>query len=91
MSPPAAERISLRIAQTNSRTERSSALASSNAPVAVLQFVRVIREAGLPNRKLFFEADALVKWLSEVLTPVETQRLRDFLLTPEDSREDSAG
>jgi hypothetical protein len=86
MSPPAAERIGYRIAQSNSRTERSAALALPNSPVAVLQFVRLIRQAGLQDRKLFFDADELVKWLAEVLTPAETRRLRDFLQSPADSQ-----
>lgn len=79
MSPEAAQRMASRIGGTNSRTERSAALASQNAPVAVLQFLRVIREAGMPDRKLFFDQAELVQWLSEVLSPAETQRLHAFL------------
>jgi hypothetical protein len=79
MSPEAAQRIAARISGTNGRTERSAALASHDAPVAVLQFVRVIREAGLPDRKLFFEQAELVDWLKDALSPSETQRLRVFL------------
>jgi hypothetical protein len=79
MSPAASERLAYQIGQSNSRTERSSALASRSAPVAVLQFVRVIREARLPDRKLFFDADELAVWLEEVLTPPEARRLREFL------------
>lgn len=83
MAPEAAERIAARISDTNARTLRSAALASPDAPVAVLQFLRVIREAGLPDRKLFFSAAELVDWLKETLTPEETRRLRDFLLEGE--------
>jgi hypothetical protein len=79
MAPEAAARIAHKISTVNARTERSAALASQTAPVAVLQFLRVIREAGLPDRKLFFDESELVTWLSEVLTPVEQQRLRAFL------------
>lgn len=79
MSPEAAQRIASSMSETNARTERSAALASQNAPVAVLQFLRVIREAGLPDRKLFFDEAELVTWLSEVLSPAEMQRLRAFL------------
>ena len=79
MSPEAAQRLAQRIAVYNARTERSAALASQSSPVAVLQFVRVIREAGLPDRKLFFSEDELYQWVSEVLTPTEQQRLREFL------------
>jgi hypothetical protein len=79
MSPVAAERVVQRIALTNSRTERSAALASQSSPVAVLQFVRVIRSAHLPDRKLFFDADEVANWLARVLSPAETRRVREFL------------
>lgn len=79
MSPEAAQRIASSMSETNARTERSAALASQSAPVAVLQFLRVIREAGLPDRKLFFDEAELVSWLSEVLSPAEMRRLRTFL------------
>jgi hypothetical protein len=45
----------------------------------VLQFLRVIREADLPDRKLFFDEQSLVSWLDEVLSPGERERLRVFL------------
>jgi hypothetical protein len=76
MSPETAKRLAERIAFYNARTERSAAIASQTSPVAVLQFVRVIREAGLPDRKLFFGEDELRQWLAEVLTPAEQKRLR---------------
>lgn len=79
MSPEAAQRFAQQIAQYNGRTERSAALADQSAPVTVLQFMRVIREAGLPNRKLFFHAGELSTWVGEVLTHSEQQRLREFL------------
>jgi hypothetical protein len=85
MSPEAAQRFAQRIAGYNGRTERSAALARQDAPVTVLQFVRVIREAGLPDRKLFFDEGELITWVGEVLTADEQQRLRDFL---EDGRSD---
>jgi hypothetical protein len=79
MSPEAVERIGVRIGSMNARTDRSAALATQDAPVAVLQFLRVIREAGLPDRKLFFDAAELIDWLQGVLTPSESLRLRAFL------------
>jgi hypothetical protein len=82
MAPEAAGRIAARIAGMNAGTERSAALASADAPVAVLQFLRVIREAGLPDRKLFFDASEMQQWLAEVLTPTEAARLSDFLGDP---------
>ena len=79
MAPEAAARIASRIANMNGRTERSAALASSDAPVAVLQFLRVIREAGLPDRKLFFDGLEMRRWVAEILTPAEAARLADFI------------
>jgi hypothetical protein len=80
MSTAASDRLLERIARLNDRTERSSALATTEAPSAVLQFMRLIREAKLPDRKMFFDPDALVAWLKDTLTPLETQRLRQFLI-----------
>jgi len=79
MAPEAAERIAARIAGVNDRTERSAAIASKDSATAVLQFLRVIRDAKLPDRKLFFEESELSEWLAEVLTGFELRRLRDFL------------
>ena len=79
MSPDAAEHMLKSIASANSRTERSAAFARDDAPLAVLQFVRLIRDAHMPNRKLFVHAKELYAWLSEVLTSQERARLKAFL------------
>ncbi|HEX4338364.1 MAG TPA: hypothetical protein VH062_20805 [Polyangiaceae bacterium] len=79
MSPDAAKRIVERMANLNARTERSATIAANDSPTAVLQFVRVIRDSGHPDRKLFFEKDELFGWLAELLDPPETERLRQFL------------
>jgi hypothetical protein len=79
MAPDAAERMVQRIAATNTHTVRSAALASGDAPSAVLQFVRLIREAGMADRKLFFDADEAMVWLNEVLSRQESERLRAFV------------
>ncbi len=79
MSPDAAEHMLKKIASVNSRTERSAALAREDAPLAVLQFVRLIRDANLADRKLFLHPDELCRWLAEVLTAQERARLREFL------------
>ncbi len=79
MESQASERILQNIMGTNARTERSAALASRNSPVAVLQFMRLIRESGHPQRKMFFHPDELRAWLGAVLTPAEVQRLQEFL------------
>jgi hypothetical protein len=81
MSSDASDRLLQRMTGNNPRTERSAALASRQSPVAVLQFLRLVRESGHPSRKMFFDPDAsgLVDWLGQVLTSEETARLRQFL------------
>ena len=79
MSPDAAAHMLKKIASVNSSTERSAALARDDAPIAVLQFVRLIRDANLPDRKLFVHPDELYTWLSQVLTAPEQARLKAFL------------
>ncbi|MGC4092572.1 MAG: hypothetical protein QM756_32770 [Polyangiaceae bacterium] len=79
MSAEASEQARLRMTGNNARTERSAVLAQRDAGVATLQFLRIIRETNYPNRKLFFELDELVEWLTEVLTAPEVARLREFL------------
>lgn len=87
MSPEAADHMLKRIAGINSSTERSAALASEDSPLAVLQFVRLIRDANHPDRKLFVDSDQLYRWLAEVLTPMERTRLRAFLSEPRKTSE----
>lgn len=79
MAADAAQRMVERIQLNNPRTERSAVIARTNAPTAVLQFVRVIREARLPDRKMFVDEAELVTWLSEPLTALESLRLRRFI------------
>lgn len=79
MSPAAAEHMLKRIAGANALTLRSAALARDDTPTAVMQFVRLIREANLPDRKLFLNSEELQRWLAPVLTPPEQRQLRQFL------------
>jgi hypothetical protein len=79
VSPIAAERMLQRMIRLNPRIERSGALTSASAPVSVAQFLRLVRESGLPDRRLFSHPEELADWLQEVLTPAETQRLQEFL------------
>jgi hypothetical protein len=82
MAPEAAEFLIARMAGVNPATERSAAIARPNAPVAVLQFLRLIRDAGFADRRLFFSEDELGAWLAEVLSAAESARLRAFLSEP---------
>lgn len=82
MAPEAAQRVAARIARVNDSTERSAVISSNDSPTAVMQFLRVIREAKLPDRKLFTSTTEVADWLSEVLNKDEAQRLRAFLNEP---------
>jgi hypothetical protein len=79
MADGASDRFGKMIGSYNSRIERSGILANPDSPVSVLQFMRVVRESNHPHRKLFHDANLLVRYLEEVLTPPELARLRDFL------------
>ncbi len=80
MSPEAAERLVWRMTQANARVERSAILASRASSGAVLQFVRLIREAGHPDRRLFFDAAEMLPWMCEKLDPAESARLKRLLI-----------
>ena len=79
MAPAAAVRLTEQMMAANIRTERSAALALPDSPMVVLQFLRVIREAKMTDRKLFLAPLPLVQWLGEVLTADESLRLQAFL------------
>ena len=79
MSAEASERILYKMTRSNPRTERSAALASSTSSAALMQFLRLIRETKFPDRRLFYDAQELARWLDEVLSPTESARLRVFL------------
>jgi hypothetical protein len=79
MSDDASARLLEHMRTSNPRVERSAALTSQKSSIAVLQFLRLVRESSHPDRRLFFEPEPLVQWLGEVLTPEELKRLREFL------------
>jgi len=79
MSADAADYLRLRMQGNNTKVDRSAALASNDSPVALLQFLRVIRESANPNRRLFDDAGELRAWLHDVFAPEERDRLREFL------------
>jgi hypothetical protein len=84
MAPEAADFLTARMVGVNPATERSAAIARQDAPVGILQFLRVIRDAGFADRRLFFSEDELCSWLADVLSPAESARLRAFLSEPVD-------
>ena len=79
MAPRAADRLKQRIAAVNASTDRSAVLAVTDLPIAVVQFLRIIREAGNPDRRLFYSASEMITWLGERLTADESTRLHQFL------------
>jgi hypothetical protein len=79
LSDEASERARMRLMQTNSLVERSAALATPDSAISVLQFLRLCRDSGNPNRQLFTESATVISWLGEILTEPEKQRLIDFL------------
>jgi hypothetical protein len=82
MSEDAAELILASMSKNNPRVLRSGALASRSAPIAVLQFLRLVRQSRHASRRLFFAENALQSWLGEVLTDAEKARLAEFLSEP---------
>jgi hypothetical protein len=75
------ERLLHAVTQTNTRLERSAVIVSANSQVTVMQFARIIRESNHPDRRMFYEADAMHTWLAEVLNPLEAKRLQEFSRT----------
>lgn len=82
MSPEASELLLDRMKRNNARLERCATLASQDSPAAVLQFLRLLRAADNPNRRLFHVSDEAIVWLSAILTPEECARLRQFVAEP---------
>ena len=79
MSPETATRVRTMLSKSNARVVRSSILTTADQSTANLQVERLVREAENENRRHFVYARDQYKWLSEVLTPVESRRLADFL------------
>lgn len=79
MSSDAAEYLLSSLKRNNARLERCAALALADSPLKMLQFLRLVRSADNPNRKLFEQPMEAITWLSEVLNPEERKRLRDFV------------
>jgi hypothetical protein len=79
LTTSAAERVLEMLRVANPRTERSALLHLRDSPTAVMQFLRLVREADHPARRLFTDPRELVAWVSEALTPPEVERIRSFL------------
>ena len=80
MSQPAANALSQMLGNFNPRVERSALLASPTSPVAVLQFLRVVRESRHPARRVFEDRRSMMMWLGGCLSEPERERLAQFLV-----------
>jgi hypothetical protein len=78
MAEDAASHVIAGMRRANPRIERIGALLPSSS-IAMLQFVRMVREGNSSRRKGFKDPEALIAWLSEVLTAEEASRLRAFV------------
>jgi len=79
MSERVAARAVNLLTTSGERIERSGILAVSDAPTAVMQFFRIVRESEHPSRRVVTSIIELEDWLLPVLTPTETKRLVEFL------------
>jgi hypothetical protein len=80
MTQSAASALGAMLASYNARIERSAILGSARSPLAVLQFLRVVRETRHPGRRVFEDRRPMLAYLGECLSPVERDRLDQFLL-----------
>ena len=67
------------MAGNNPHFERSAALGSKQSPLTMLQFLRLVRDSGNKERRLFDDVTELCAWLDDILSPAERARLREFL------------
>lgn len=79
MSPETASRARDMLARSNPRVTRSAILTLPESSTTNLQVMRLVREAENAARRHFTSALEMHRWLSEVLTEQEGQRLASFL------------
>jgi hypothetical protein len=79
MTQAAANALGPMLGSFNTRIERSAILGTSTSPVAVLQFLRVVRDTKHPARRVFEDRRAMLTYLSNCLSPAERERLGQFL------------
>jgi hypothetical protein len=79
MPASVAARAQALLTTTSERIERSGILAKPDAPTALMQFFRLVRESQHPSRQVLTSVEQLVTWLRPVLTAAELERLGAFL------------
>ncbi len=65
--------------RANRVRKKTAILLAPDHAVFGMQFSRLVREVGDPNRQTFTEAEELVTWLSDVLTDAEKKRAKTFI------------
>lgn len=79
LPPPIAERLMALLQRGNPHVERSALLLAREHATFNLQVERLVREAKNPARRTFRDAESMVAFVGEVLTPAETAHARAFL------------
>ena len=79
VSPEVSEVVAGMLRATNLLIKRSGILLSSESATFSLQTERLVREANNPQRRTFRQANDLLLWIGEVLSPVELDTARRFL------------
>jgi hypothetical protein len=82
MPPETAAATRAMLARANPRIVRSAILTLPENPTTNLQVIRIIREAQGYDRHHFTDPAVMHRWLSEVISPEESARLRVFLELP---------
>ena len=77
-SPDVTEKLMTILRTDGPRVERGGFLVGESA-VFSMQIARMLRESRGPSRRAFVEPEDAIHWLSELLTPVEVRRLREFV------------
>ena len=78
-TPEVSERVVAMFTRDNARIERSAILHTVDQATSVLQVMRLIRESGHPNRKVFTDTEDMRGFLDQVLNERERTRLQQFL------------
>jgi hypothetical protein len=84
LAPDVATALSDAMRTSNTMTVRSAALINAHATFA-MQAERIIREANNPMRRVFRDAQEMLAWLGELMTPREAERARGFLASASDA------
>jgi hypothetical protein len=79
MTQAAANALGPMLGSFNARIERSAILGASTSPIAVLQFLRVVRDTKHPARRVLEDRRSALMYLSDCLSPAERDRLGQFL------------